>query len=449
MRQNIFQSSKRSEEINGSTVFPEDMPSGFSARQFLLRLGSSASLNNMDKLQILFEIPHMTPWQVMQLDAILEKEVVDLSNIKNGAPSGEMCQRIERDWNEVVRRYNRLTQRPPRATFDERALLTPEALQILLDSHIIGQSHVTRELSMLAYHQMLAFHLSQQRTTSLPKITRPVLLAGPTGSGKTFLVQKVSELTDLPFIHVNTPSLVGEGIVGNSLTDIGKDLLLKTDNDCKRAEFAIVFLDEFDKVLSGTYGRSIVNQLLRMIEGSELRLYADRLEGERSNTRVASLNTHNMLFVLGGSFEALFGKKKTAVGFGAQAPEDSSGIDENDLLKAGFPRELAGRINAILNLNPLTEEDYYRILTDGDSSPLQDYIALVQQYGDDVHIPDDALQEICRQAASSGLGARALHKIVYRVFKDILFEAPNPLIQTFMITRENVLDVIDGEVVRS
>ena len=90
-------------------------------------------------------------------------------------------------------------------------------------------------------------------------------------------------------------------------------------------------------------------------------------------------------------------------------------------------------------------DDYYTILTEGASSPLKDYLNLIQSFGDEIHIPEEALREIARQSAESGLGTRALHRIIYEVFKDILYESPNPLIQSFVITREKVLAVVEGE----
>jgi ATP-dependent Clp protease ATP-binding subunit ClpX len=430
--------------------FQNDLTDDFPRNIFLDLLRKSLSLSLHDKIKILIAVPRLSSTQLYDLlDTFNQEQSLYEKSIKQDASESylaEKSQKAELEWPEVVRRWMVFTKHPPQAIFDVHDLLTPQALHLLLDSHVIGQSHVTKELATLVYHQMLASHLISESAPPIPKVTRPVLLAGYTGTGKTFTIQKICELTNLPFVHVNTASMVEEGIVGTSLNDIGKEILRKADNDVNRAEYAIVFLDEFDKTMSGSvYGNSVTNQLLRIIEGSELKLHAGRWDDSDSKPIVSSLRTNSMLFILGGAFQNLLeSKNKLGIGFGKTASNTPPKLTENDLVKLGFPKELAGRINTILTLTALDEDDYYVILTEGGSSPLKDYLQLVQGYGDEVHIPEDALREISRQAVETGLGTRALHKIVHGVFKDILYESPNPIVQTFVITREKVLDVVEG-----
>ena len=443
-----FQTHKECDLTN--LRFPAVLVADFPRENFLDLLRSSLSLNLLDKLRILLELPRLSPQQISELYETFEREMAGLEVALKDPYEFEVARKKSSavlEWPEVVRRWNILSRRPPQAAFDSHHLLTPEALHLLLDAHVIGQSHVTGELAMLVYQQMLAYHVVSESAISLPRVTRPVLLAGFTGTGKTFTIQKVCELTELPFVHINTASMVQEGIIGTSISDIGREILRKAADDVKRAEHAIVFLDEFDKTMSGSfYGAGVVNQLLRVIEGSEITLHPGRWDDTDSKPKVPSLSTRSMLFILGGSFQNLLeSKRQSGIGFMDHTVDGPANLSWKDLVRFGFPKELAGRINTILTLNPLSEDDYFAILTQSGSSPLTDYLRLVQGFGDDVTIPEDALREMARQAAETGLGTRALHKIVYGVFKDILYDAPNPIVQTFMITREKVLDVVEGE----
>jgi len=444
-----FQNNQFAEKIDFNIT--SELDETFHRDIFIELLRRSLSLNKHDKLRILLELPRLTAKQIISLNKTLEDEKAGLEKAFE-EPFGELEEELQRDraeneWKEIIHRWCILNEHQPKATFDVHNLLTPQALHLLLDYHVIGQSHVTKELSTLVYHQMLASHIAIESSSILPKVTRPILLAGFTGTGKTFTIQKICELAELPFVHINTASMVEEGIVGTSINDIGKEILRKANNDVNRAKFAIVFLDEFDKTMGGSvYGGTVANQLLRIIEGSDLMLYPGRWDDSETRPKESSLSTGSMLFILGGAFQNLLeSKNKVGLGFGAQPSIDGASLSWKDLVRLGFPKELAGRINTILTLNPLTEDDYYIILTEGGSSPLKDYLQLIRGYGDEIHIPDEALREIARQAAETGLGTRALHKIVYSVFKDILYEAPNPILQTFEITREKVLDVVEGE----
>jgi len=452
-----------------SLNFPEAFPASISRVGFISLLQQSPSLSKLEKLKILLEVPRLPPKRFLELNETFTKEQDFLINCVENSTNSESTisnrkSQAERDWPEVVRHWENLLKHAKLYKhsgsnyLDGHNLLTPRALNVLLDSRVIGQNDVTRRIANFVHKRMYAYHIAQESSvSSIPNPDRVILLAGLTGTGKSFTIQNVCQLADLAFVHINTACMVEEGIVGTSVSDIGREILRKSDNDVKRAEHAIVFLDEFDKTMSGSaFGNTVVNQLLRIIEGAEISIQPNRWDDAGTRPAVSSLRTNDMFFILGGAFQNLL-ESKTVKKFGyvVQSQKDKTTADVGrkktaaslcgkDLVELGFPKELDGRINAILTLKPLSEEDFYSILK-SDSSPLREYFKIVRSYGDDVKISEDALREIARQAAKIGLGARSLHKIACSVFEDILYESPNPAIETFLITREKVLEVIEGD----
>ena len=247
---------------------------------------------------------------------------------------------------------------------------------------------------------------------------------------------------------------IQEGIVGFSTNDIAKQLLEKADNSVTLAEHSIVFFDEIDKLLHTTYGPSIQSQLLRLLEGTELRFSPDRWDSNDSKPPARALQTKNMLFLLGGAFQQMFENRKQSFGFrqsdecdAEEAPQYREDMDI-ELNKLGFTKEFMGRIATILTLAPLDADDYFEILKQSKSSPLKEFVKRIEFHGDSVQVSDDALMAIAKRAAKSQVGARALYKMLYKVFADATFDAPSPSIKTYLITKSKVDEVLGDCLIR-
>ena len=176
------------------------------------------------------------------------------------------------------------------------------------------------------------------------------------------------------------------------------------------------------------YGSEVSHQLLRFIEGTTVNIPKQDIDGDKEY----KLDTHKMQFILGGAFQWIVDKKDTistnSMGFLNDAVETSKkelvGITLEDLYKEDVPKELLGRMHTIVNLYPLTEKDYYKILIQSDKSPLQEFIDKVEFHGESVIVDDEVIHAVANYAANSDLEVRSLRQILKKLFSDALFLAP-------------------------
>lgn len=308
-----------------------------------------------------------------------------------------------------------------------------------LNQHIISQ-----DIALAMYYHSLKSKFSTNKKIGT---NGSVMIVGPTGSGKTFIVQKVCEYIDTVSIHVDAASMLPEGIQGYSIANLGKDILSKSNYNIHRASHCVVFLDEMDKLFNGDdaseYGLRVASQLLRLIEGTKIKLSNDIVEKHLFN-KTDELNTINIQFILGGAFQWIIDEKserKSAVGFtNVQNEILNSEITLEDLYKENIPKELLERMSTIVNLKQLTQNDYFNILTNSKSSPLIEFVNKIEFHGDQVEIDDVALQNISVAAAKSKLGVRSIKQILKSIFHDALFSAADGEYKTHTITFNSIED---------
>ncbi|WP_434580275.1 AAA family ATPase [Sulfurimonas sp. NW15] len=309
---------------------------------------------------------------------------------------------------------------------------TPESILQHLNKLVIAQDDAKKEIAVaLYYHSLKMYYLDANGTDS----SGPVMLIGPTGSGKTFIVQEACKLIDTVYIHVDTSSMVSEGIVGYNIGKLAADILQKAENDLKKAEHCVVFFDEMDKLFhpdNDEYGSEVSHQLLRFIEGTTVNIPKQDLH---NGSEATALSTHKMQFILGGAFQWILDKKEQSssgknMGFlhNNDIPNNKKrkGVSLEDLYEEDVPKELLGRMHTIVNLYPLTQEDYYKILTQSAASPLQEFIDKINFHGDYVEIEDKVIHAIAEYASKSDLGVRSIRQILKKLFAEALFLAPNP-----------------------
>jgi ATP-dependent Clp protease ATP-binding subunit ClpX len=413
-------------------IFPDIGLTDYEKKQFEELLSYSLSLNYKEKIRVIDALPRLSRFQVDELMKVWMEEEERFIKFDKEHPEDvvklkKMC---TEDWTRI--KHKTLSD----------TLLSPQKLFLKLQDFVKGQNHVLKPLATILHYQQ-EIKYTQDETL---KPLGPILLAGPTGSGKSFIVKTSSKLVDIPCIHVDASSLVGEGIKGMTTNDILKDVLRACDFDIKRSESAIVFLDEFDKLLLNHDGASIITQILRVIEGHKVTITKSFAESEEFKD-ISSLDTSRMLFIFGGSFEHIMQDKRQGhLGF-FQQENASKSLSFEDLESSGFPRELLGRIKKIFMLNPLKEKDYLNILKTGKDSPIANYIELLKStHGNKVSVEDGVLQAISKMASESDYGARGLHQIVHRLFEQVLFEAPESD-EDYCIDMQRV-DFLEQKIVR-
>ena len=305
---------------------------------------------------------------------------------------------------------------------------TPQSILQYLNKSIIAQDDAKKEVALtLYYHSLKGRYKDAKQNQS----SAPLMLIGPTGAGKTFIVQQACEFLSVLFIHVDTSSMVSEGIVGYNIGKLAADILKKAELNTEKAEHCVVFFDEMDKLFhpdGDQYGSEVSHQLLRFIEGTTINIPKQDADGVDKY----KLNTHKMQFILGGAFQWIVDKKESnldkSLGFlqdnSPTAKETKRGITLEELYKEDVPKELLGRMHTIVNLYPLTQEDYYKILTQSDKSPLQEFIDKITFHGDSVIVDEDVLQAVAKYAVKSDLGVRSLRQILKKLFNNALFLAP-------------------------
>ena len=314
---------------------------------------------------------------------------------------------------------------------------TPKMILHYLNQYVIAQDEAKRDIALtMYYHSLKSNYFSEIENSA------PIMLVGPTGSGKTFIVQKACQFIDTIFIHVDASSMVPEGIKGYTISDLAADIVRKANYDMNRAMKCVVFFDEVDKLFkndenSTDYGSEVSNQLLRFIEGREIELSREDYKNTIYTGYSKTLTTNFMQFILGGAFQWIIDtkpKNNVSIGFAQEEETQSDKITLEDLYSEGVPKELLGRMSRIVNLKKLSQNDYLKILTDSKSSPLNEFIQKIEFHGDKVDISNETLIEVAKVASQSELGVRALKQILNNMFSEALFNTADEEFKTHIIT---------------
>lgn len=319
----------------------------------------------------------------------------------------------------------------------EESRITPKSILDYLNQYVIAQDEAKEEISLALYYHHVKY---QKRNYEWIRNNGSMMLIGPTGTGKTFIVQKGCECIGITFVHVDTASMVPEGIVGYCVSDLMADILSKARFDKSKAEHAVVFFDEVDKLFSGNsdseYGKKIAQQMLRMIEGDTIKLSKPVVLEDGEVFR--DLDTRNMQFIFGGAFQWLLDEREyeaPIMGFASCQQESAkTHLSVEDLYASGVAKEFLGRISTVATLHPLNRENIHAVLTKSLNSPLHKFVEKIMSNGCQTVIPSTTLKNISEEAANHPLGVRSLDFILKRLFKKALFESPLHPGETYVIT---------------
>lgn len=405
-------------------AFPEIAGLSIDRNEFLWLIRKSLSLDVFEKMHVLESLPNLSKLQIEGVAEILRDELVTFHELLTNEEAAleVLIVEAEKNWTKVKKKWRQRSDRDslPR---DHQGFIAPSGIKQLLDAHVIGQGEAVKHVSLALYYQQVAIGLARKRKPVSFSPLGPLLLVGETGCGKTFVVQKGCELLDLPFVHIDTASMVQEGIVGFSINDLGKLLLEAANDDIQLAERSIVLFDEFDKLLSTQHGSAVVHQLLKILEGGDIRITAGRWDSTQDCPATKSLNTGNMLFILCGAFQGQYdASKRQGIGFAADRYTGRrKELSLNDLTSQGFPKELVGRITRMINLAPLGKGELYQILKKGKSSPLHAFSKRMECVGTALEASDTELRAIAENAVMSGVGARGLNQLLYDRYFDLMY----------------------------
>jgi len=326
------------------------------------------------------------------------------------------------------------------------AVLTPASIYERLNGYVVGQERAKKVLSVAVYNHYKRISLgAQAAAVELQKSN--VLLAGPTGCGKTLLAETLARILDVPFAIADATSITEAGYVGEDVEHILQRLLNAAEGDISRCERGIVYIDEIDKIARYNDGHSTTRDvsgegvqqgLLKIIEGTVANVPAQG--GRKSPAQeYVRINTTNILFICGGTFEGLdkiiaerVGGKKT-IGFGAEGhlrpvptpTELLQDMTAQDLLKYGMIPEFVGRMPIMVSVEPLDRQALIRVLTEPKNALIKQYQTFLAMDQVELVFTDDALALASDMALTLKTGARGLRTVLEGVLLDVMYEVPS------------------------
>ena len=320
----------------------------------------------------------------------------------------------------------------------------PHKIEGRLSEYVIGQDYAKKVMSVAVYNHYKRVASSTMEDDGVEIEKSNMLMLGPTGCGKTYIVRTLARLLNVPLAIADATSLTEAGYIGDDIESVLSKLLAAADNDVERAEHGIVFIDEIDKLARKTNatqrdvsGESVQQGMLKLLEGASIEVPVGATS-KNAMVPMTTIDTSNILFICGGAFPGLEDiikerlNKHSSVGFFADL-KDKYDEDENllryvtteDLRRFGMIPEFIGRFPIITHTDALTEEDLMRILTEPKNALIKQYQELLRYDKTLIRFSKEALREIAHRALSMKIGARGLRNIMEQVMLNIMYDAPD------------------------
>ena len=324
---------------------------------------------------------------------------------------------------------------------DLKDVPSPHEIKARLDEYVVGQEKAKKIISVAVYN-----HYKRVATNTMDEIEiekSNILMLGPTGCGKTYLVKTLARLLDVPLAIADATSLTEAGYIGDDIESVISKLLAAAENDVEKAERGIVFIDEIDKIAKkkstssrDVSGESVQQGLLKLLEGADVEVPVGA-NSKNAMVPLTTVNTRNILFICGGAFPDLDEiikerlRKQASIGFQAELKDKFdkekdilSKVTIEDIKKFGMIPEFVGRLPIICTLEGLDEEKMVQILKEPKNAILKQYQKLLELDEVKLEFNDEALSAIAKKALEKDTGARALRAIIEEFMLDIMYEIP-------------------------
>ncbi len=368
--------------------------------------------------------------------------MINLADLQGGVPQSQKIKKKKEKKEAPV--------------LDIHSIPAPHKIKASLDEYVVGQEHAKKVMSVAVYNHYKRVMSDQKDGVEIEKSN--MLMVGPTGCGKTYLVKTLARLLDVPLAITDATSLTEAGYIGDDIESVVSKLLAAADNDVERAEHGIIFIDEIDKIAKkrnanqrDVSGESVQQGMLKLLEGAQIEVPVGA-SSKNAMVPMTTVDTKNILFICGGAFPELEEiikerlNKQASIGFQSDL-KDKYDEDENilqqvtveDIRKFGMIPEFLGRLPILFALEALTEDMLVRILTEPKNAILKQYQKLLAMDEVRLEFDEGALHAIAKKAKEKKVGARALRAIIEDFMLDIMYEIPkDDNIGTVTITKEYI-----------
>ena len=363
--------------------------------------------------------------QLMNMPGV---QVMNMADLENMIPK-----------QQKVKKKKEGEERTP--LVDINNLPAPHKIKAKLDEYVVGQEYAKKAMSVAVYN-----HYKRVATDTMDDIEiekSNMLMIGPTGSGKTYLVKTLARILDVPLAITDATSLTEAGYIGDDIESVVSKLLAAADNDVEKAEQGIIFIDEIDKIAKkknssqrDVSGESVQQGMLKLLEGSDVEVPVGA-NSKNAMVPLTTINTKNILFICGGAFPDLENiikerlTKQSSIGFGADLKDRFNGdkdllskVTTEDLRSFGMIPEFLGRLPIVFTLKGLDKDMYIKSLKEPKNAILKQYQKLLALDEVDLEFDEGALEAIAEKAMKKDTGARALRAIIEEFMLDIMYEIP-------------------------
>ena len=377
-------------------------------------------------------------------DMMMNIRPEDLKNMTSNMPNISMINLSDLMNQQIPERQKikkKKKEEGPKKAFDVKSIPAPHKIKAQLDDYVIGQEYAKKVMSVAVYN-----HYKRVATDTMDEIAiekSNMLMIGPTGCGKTYLVKTLAKLLDVPLAIADATSLTEAGYIGDDIESVVSKLLAAADNDVEKAEHGIIFIDEIDKIAKkkntnqrDVSGEAVQQGMLKLLEGSDVEVPVGA-NSKNAMVPLTTVNTRNILFICGGAFPDLENiikerlNKQASIGFYADLkdkydddPNLLEKVTVDDLRNFGMIPEFIGRLPIIFTMNGLTEDMMVQILREPRNAILKQYQKLLALDEVKLEFEEDALHAIAAKAMEKHTGARALRAILEEYMLDIMYEIP-------------------------